>query len=133
MQDANSHWVATVWHDNRPVRVLSTNARPDVTFPIERKCGNATVQIDQPENVFLYNKYMNGVDKHDQLQMKYNIGRFSVKAWKYLLWFFVSACLVIAYILYAKTSTRPTKKKYAHLDFWLDVAHDLIAGFSTRK
>ena len=74
LQDANSHLVATVWHDNRPVRVLSTNARPDVTFPIERKCGNATVHIDQPENVFVYNKYMNGVDKHDQLQMKYNIG-----------------------------------------------------------
>ena len=62
------------------LRVISTNARPDVTFPIERKCGYATVHIDQPENVFLYNKYMNGVDKHDQLQMKYNIGQFSVKA-----------------------------------------------------
>ena len=83
LQDANSHLVATVWHDNRPVRVLSTNARPDVTFPIERKCGNATVHIDQPENVFLYDKYMNGVDKHDQLRMKYSIGWFSVKAWKY--------------------------------------------------
>ena len=133
LQDANSHLVATVWHDKRPVRVLSTNARPDVIFPVERKCGNATVHIDEPENVFLYNKYMNGVNKHDHLWMKYNIGWFSVKAWKYLLWFFVSACLVNAYILYAKTSTRPTKKKYAHLDFLLDVAHGLIAGFSARK
>ena len=67
LQDANSNLVATVWHDNRPVRVLRTNARP-------RRCGNATVHIDQPENVFLYNKYMNRVDKHDQPQMKYNIG-----------------------------------------------------------
>ena len=75
---------------------------------------------------------MNGVDKHDQLQMKYNIGQFSVKAWKYLLWFFVNACLVNAYNLYAKTSTRPTKK-YAYLYFRLDVAYGLIAGFSARK
>ena len=50
-----------------------------------------------------------------------------------LIWFFVNACLINAYILYAKTSTRPTKKKYAHLDFWLDGAHGLIAGFSARK
>ena len=65
--------------------------------------------------------------------MKYNIGRFSVKAWKYLLWFFVNACLVNAYILYANTSTRPTKKKYTHLDFRLDVVHGLIASFSARE
>ena len=92
-----------MWQDNKPVKVLSTNARPDMTFPIERKHGNATLNIDQPENVFLY-KYMNGVNEQDHLHMKYNIGRFSVKAWKYLLWFFLNSCVVSAYILYSKTN-----------------------------
>ena len=31
------------------------------------------------------------------------------------------------------TSTRQTKKKYAHLDFQLEIAIELIAGFSCRK
>ena len=81
----------------------------------------------------MYNKYMNGVDKHDQNRMKYGLEWFSVKYWKYLLWFLVNSCVVNAYILYEKTSTRQTKKNYKHLDFWIELAHGLIAGFSSRK
>ena len=73
-QEPNSNLVATVWHDNRPVRVLSTNSRPDITIPIQRKCRNTKIALDQPENVYMYNKYMNGVDKHDQNRMKYGLG-----------------------------------------------------------
>ena len=130
-QDENTNLVATVWNDSRPVRVLSTNARPDISYPIERRVRNEVVHIDQPENIFMYNKYINVVDKHDQLRMKYNIGQFSVKAWKYLLWFFINASIVNAYILYAQTSTQRTKKTYTHFHF--DVAHGLIAGFTSRK
>ena len=116
-QEPNSNLVATVWHDNRPVRVFSTNSRTDVTIPIERKCRNTTIAVDQPENVYIYNKYMNRVDKHDQHRMNYSLGWFSVKYWKYLLWFLVNSCVVNAYILYEKRSTRQTKKNYRHLDF----------------
>ena len=50
---------------------------------------------------------MNGVDYHDQMGMKYEVGHFSVKARKYILW----------YILYCEISTRQTRKNYAHHDF----------------
>ena len=76
---------------------------------------------------------MKGVDHHDQMHMKYNIGCFSVKAWKDILWYFVNTSIVDAYILYCKTSTRQTKKKYAHLDILLEIAEGLIDGFSSRK
>ena len=65
--------------------------------------------------------------------MQYGVGRSSVKAWKYLLWFFVNSCIVNAYILYTKTSRQRTKKNYSHIDFRLEVAHGLIAGFHARK
>ena len=73
-QEPNSNLVAMVWHDNRPVRVLSTNSRPDITIPIQRKCRNTTFAVDQPENVYMYSKYMNGVDTHDQHTMQYSFG-----------------------------------------------------------
>ena len=132
-QDGSSNLVATVWQDNEVVRLVSTNSKPSNILQANRRLGHDVIQVNQPENIQLYNKYMNGVDQHDQMRMKYNVGRFSRKAWKYLLWFLVNAMIVNAYILYSKTSRRQTKKKYAHLDFRLEIAQGLIAGFSSRK
>ena len=95
--------------------------------------GKNVIQVNKPQNIQLYNRYMNGVDHHDQMHMKYDVGHFSVKAWKCMLWYFVNTSILNAYILYCKTSTRQTKKKYAHLDFWLEIELGLIAGFSSRK
>ena len=55
-QEPNSNLVPKVWHDNRPVRVLSTNSRPDITIPIERHCRNVTIAVDQPENCLCVQK-----------------------------------------------------------------------------
>lgn len=87
-----------------------------------------------PLNVKMYNRYMNGVDRHDQLQTQYMVGRFSNKAWKYLLWFFVNAGIVNAWIIYQEISTRVVSKKwYSHIDFRVEVAKGLIANYSSRK
>ena len=91
------------------------------------------IQVNQPQSIQLYNRHMNGVDCHDQIHMKYDVGHFSVKAWKYILWYLVSTSLVNAHILYCKTSARQAKNNYAHLDFQLEIAVGLIAGFSSRK
>ena len=77
---------------------------------------------------------MAGVDRHDQLRMQYNIGRFAKKAWKYLMWFFVNASIVNAFILWKKCTTREmSKARFTHLDFRKEVACSLIAGFTCRK
>ena len=102
-------------------------------FHTDRILGHNVIQVNQPQNIQLYNRYMNGVDCHDQMSMKYDVGCFSVKVWKYILWYFVITSIVNAYILYCKISTRQTKKKYAHLDFWLEISTGLIAGFSSRE
>ena len=115
-QDGSSNLVATVWQDNRIVRLVSINSNPR-NVHTDRRLGHNVIQVNQPQNIQLYNRYMNGVDHHDQMCMKYDVGHFSVKAWKYILWYFVNTSVVNAYILYCKTSTRQTKKKYAHLDF----------------
>ena len=119
--------------NNKTVRVLSKNSNPRNVLETSHRISRDVVQINQPENVNLYNKNMNAVDWHDQLQLQYPVGQFGKKSWKYLLWFLVNASIVNVYILYQKTSTRPTKLRYSHLDFCWDVVLGLIAGFSSHK
>ena len=133
MQFGRTNLVATAWKDNKTVTVLSTNCGPQDTVIADWRVGCHSIHINQPKNVNLYNKYMGGVDQHDQMRLQYGLGHFSKKAWKYLLWFFVNAFLVNAYILYQMKSARVTKKKYSHVDFHRDVAQSLIAGFTSRK
>ena len=134
-QDGNSNLVATVWQDNRIVILVSTNSNPRNVVHTDRRLGHNVIQVNQPQNIQLYNRYMNGVDHHDQTCMKYDVGYFSVKAWKYILWYFVNTGIMDAYILNYKTLIRQTKKKYAHLDFdfQLEIAMGLTVGFSSRK
>ena len=53
----------------------------------ERRLGHYVIQVNQQQNVQLYNRYMNGVDCHDQMCMNYDVGHFSVKATKCILWY----------------------------------------------
>ena len=76
--------MATVWQDNRTVRHVNTNSNPR-NVHIDRRLGCNVIQVNQPQNIQLYNRYMNGVDCHDQMHIKYDVGYFSVKAWKYIL------------------------------------------------
>ena len=132
-QLGNTNLVATVWKDNREVRVLSTNSRPDVIVATNHQIGQQQVQVNQPENVAKY-KYMSGVDRHDQMCMHYDVGRFAKKSWRYLMWFFVNAALVNAFILWRQKSMWPTsKRRFTHLDFRKEVVCGLIGEFSSRK
>ena len=65
LQFGNTNLVATVWQDNKQVRVLSTNCDPANVLQTNCRIGANTVQVNQPKNVFEYNKYMGGVDRHD--------------------------------------------------------------------
>ena len=79
-QDGSSNLVATVWQDNRIVRLVSTNSNPRNVVHTDRRLGHNVIQVNQPQNIQLYNRYMNGIDHYDQMCMKYDVGHFSVKA-----------------------------------------------------
>ena len=83
-QDGSSNLVATVWQDNRIVRLVSTNLNPRNVVHTDRILGHNVIQVNQPQNIELYHRNMNGVDHHDQMHMKYDVGCFSVRAWKYI-------------------------------------------------
>ena len=115
-QGGRSNLVATVWQDSRIVRHVSTTSNPRNIVHIDRRLDHNVIQVNEPQNIYLYKRYMNDVDHNDPIHMKYDIGCFSVKAWKYIPWYFVNTSILNAYILYCITSTRQTKKKYVHLD-----------------
>ena len=66
VQLRHTNLVATAWEDNKIVRVLSTNCEPQNVQVADRRIGCQTVESNQPQNVYSYNKYMSGVDWHDQ-------------------------------------------------------------------
>ena len=123
-QDGSSNLMATVWQDNRIVRLVSTNSNPRNVVHTHRRLDPDVIEVNQPRNIQLYNRYMTGLDCHDQIHMKYDVGHFSVKAWKYILWYFVNISIVNAYILYCKTSTGQTKRSMVILTFDLRLQWD---------
>ena len=67
---------------------------------------------------------MNGVDCYDQLFMKYDVGCFSVKAIKYILWDFVNTIIVSAYICTARLQEDKPKRSVLILTFDLRLQWD---------
>ena len=80
-QDGSSNLVTTVWQDNRIVWLASTISNSRNVVHTDRRLGHNVTPVNQPQNIQLYNRYINGVDWHDHKHMKYDVGHFSVKAW----------------------------------------------------
>ena len=133
-QKGRSNLTAAVWKDKRLVHTLSTLSNPNGDMQAQRRVGPNIINIRQPAAIFAYNQYMGGVDLHDQLRMNYSLGRNSKKWWRYLFWFLVNCSIVNSFLLFKASSQRPQKKKrYSHIDFRIDLALELIAGFCKRK
>ena len=69
--------VASAWMDKKPVHLLSTLAQADVTHTAQRKQKDGSrISVQCPDAVVLYNQYMAGVDKGDQLRQYYRVSSF---------------------------------------------------------
>ena len=65
---------ALLWRDNRVVTLLSTNAQPQQHSTVQRKEHDGShSDIPCPVGMELYNRYMGGVDKYDQLRQYYHV------------------------------------------------------------
>lgn len=104
-------------YDSKPFYMLST-----ITYPLVwrigglKECMKWDVQHD-------FNKFMGGVDLHDQLQISYNCYITSMKWWKRLFFFFLELAVVNSYII-SKIITPIT-----HLQFRLDLVTQIIDKF----
>ena len=131
--NASSNLVATVWQDSRIVRLVNTNLNPTNVVHTDWRFGHNVIQVNLPQKIQLYNRCTNAVGHHDQMCIKYNVGYFSVKAWKYIFWYFVNTSIVNAYILYCKASTRQTKRSLLLSTFHLRLQWDWLLDFHWEK
>ena len=93
----------TVWQDTKPVLTIATNSDPTVKTTALRKQKDGThKEIESPQSIELYNKYMGGVYHNDQLRHYYAFRLKGRKNYKYLFWFVLDVSSANTYILLTK-------------------------------
>ena len=118
----------------RQVSVLSTaNSTGDILITRKGKRGQPDCSYPKPKAIQEYTENYNAVDKSDQLRSYYGIANRAKKWWKYLFWFIMDVTVINAYILHKEAPGGPRPKPLSHLEFHLEVAKGLIAGFTSRK
>ena len=125
--------VVTVWQDNKPVTILSTNAQATPPLSVERRQKDGTRrEVTCPEAIVLYNKFMGGVDRGDQNRRYYQVRLKSRKMYKYIFWFLFDVTIINAFILkqFALASGR---KRLPLKDFRVQLAKELIGDYCSRK
>lgn len=121
---------AVKWMDTQYVFMLSNCFSPKDTTTVQRKSRDGSRQkVSCPKVVSVYNRIMGGVDKFDQLQERYAIGRHSTKWWHRIFYYLIDMAIVNAFILMNVSR----KTRVDQLTFRINLARQLIGGFSSRK
>ena len=134
LQKGTTNLTASVWMDRKQVYHLSTLSDPQERLLAQRRTGANVAVLPQPHSVHSYNKFMGGVDVHDQYRACYDVGRKGKKAWRYMFWYLFNVAIINAFIMYKEASSRVTKKRrFRHIDFRLELLKQLVGGFTKRK
>ena len=105
--------------------MISTYHKGDETVTKNVRGRDDTVK--KPVVIENYNKYMSGVDLHDQFNKYYEHSRKSVKWWKKVFFWLLEASVTNAYIL-KKLSTEPSfRQKITLLKFREELVAELVS------
>jgi len=125
--------VACIWH-KRDVNILSTNVSyTEVEVLRYDWVCDGRYQVSCSVSLNVYNQFMAGVDRADQNRGYYRVLRKSRKYWRYSLYFALDVAINNAFILYDQTIAVMPIRYYSLLEFRIDIADQLIAGFNSRK
>lgn len=127
--------LAVQWVDNKLVTMLSSidNANEYVEVKRKKKTDNKwnDLTVKQPFVIHRYNRFMNGVDRSDQILAKYNLLRKCLRWWKTMFYHLIDIATVNGFILFKEIQKErggPMKKKsrYCLLDFREELVRDLV-------
>jgi hypothetical protein len=119
--------VAIGWMHSKPVNVISTADTMEMGF-VRRRIGNTKVDVEAPEAIVNYNKYMSGVDKHDRLRNSFALGKRH-KYKKYyvkLMLFLIDIALTNAWIYYKMANTEEADMDESRADFFMKIASEMV-------
>ena len=121
----------SVWQDNRPVTLISTNSDPTTTSFVERKNRDGTTSTYScPNSLALYNQYMGGVDRNDQLRGYYHVRLKCRKYYKYVFWCLFDLVITNAFIV---SQSNPDNRLKHIKDFRATLAKELIGTYCGKK
>jgi Transposase IS4 len=111
---------ACSWIDNKPVYFVAHGVSTRKTAVYRKEKNGSVVEVSCPEFIADYNKYMNGVDSHDQLRLqRYSVQR-SLRVTKYyktLFFGLFDMALVNAYIVHTKYCRVTQQKAMSQAQF----------------
>ena len=123
---------AMVWQDKKRVLVAATNADPTSEVQVMRKNKDGSrTAVKCPSAIALYNRYMGGVDRNDQLRGFYHVRLKCRKYYKYIFWSLFDIAITNCYILYKHFTTDHSIHDLK--TFRVELAKRLIGEYSTRK
>lgn len=118
------HWekdppcLALQWIDNKVVSMLTTIANANEQVQVNRKAKTggvwSTKVVPQPQAIATYNKYMNAVDRSDQILATNNVLRKCVRWWKTLFFHLIDIAVVNSFILFREHQSNFPDDKYLH-------------------
>ena len=102
--------LAIQWVDNKVVSTIFTAANANDTVRVKRKRKTAGVwnnnEVTQPQVFQTYNRYMNAVDRGDQIATTHNIRCKCMRWWKTLFFHLVDMAIINSFILFREQQQR---------------------------
>ena len=98
---------------------------------LRRQKDGSRIQISCPEAVKMYNCYMGGVDRGDQLRGYYNCRTKSRKMYKYIFHFLGDVSITNAFILFKHFHSSPSFRTIK--EYRLQLARELISNYCSRR
>ncbi|XP_020603908.1 piggyBac transposable element-derived protein 4-like [Orbicella faveolata] len=103
--------LAMQWVDNRVVSMICTasNANDKVQVKRKKREGGAwqiNNEVQQPLAFQAYNRYMNAVDRSDQILATHNVQRKCLKWWKAIFFHLIDLAVVNSFILFLEQQRR---------------------------
>jgi len=116
------------------VAFLSTNVSPEEpSRTVHHKKNGRNIDIQKRRVSDVYTANMGGVDRADQFQSYYTVGRQSRKWYRYIFWFLFSVAACNGYVLECEHRRRNRERKRPQAAFRLELGKRLINNYSYRK
>ena len=110
--------LALQWVDNKVVSVLTTIDNANEHGQVNRKTKTAgvwsTKVVSQPKAVSNYNKYINAVDRSDQILATNNVLRKCMRWWKTLFFHLIDIAVVNSFLLFKEHQAEHPEDEALH-------------------